>query len=57
MEFLLTLVFKLVLVFAGAILIRDAINEFKKENYFSFGISVMIVLLCALEMIRLVFEA
>jgi hypothetical protein len=57
MEFLLMLVFKLVLVFAGAILIRSAINEFKKEEYFSFGVSVMIVLLCALEMIKLVFEA
>jgi hypothetical protein len=44
MEIVLNLAFRMLLIGAGALLIKVAIGEFQRKEYFSFGISLMCVI-------------
>lgn len=52
---LITMIFKLLLTFGSAFLIAEAIREFKKQQYFRFGLDAMFTVLCVLELIKFAF--
>lgn len=48
--------FTIILDLVGATCIRDAVIDFKKERYFSFGVDVMIAVSACISMASVIFS-